>query len=82
MFLLTWYFSKVPFIGLGIGRKRQRNLMSILGDQEKAMNGQSISVYTLEIWQDSLCITYWLLMREGVGKILLTIPPVRIPPAL
>jgi hypothetical protein len=36
--------SKIPFIGLGVSRKRQEDLVSVLGDQEKAMNGNHISM--------------------------------------
>jgi hypothetical protein len=36
--------SRVPFVRLGVGGKYQKNLMPVLGDEEKAIYGKSISV--------------------------------------
>lgn len=35
---------EIPSIGLVVSRKHQKNLVSVLGDEEKAMNGKSILV--------------------------------------
>lgn len=65
----------------GAFRPEPNSSVSIVGDQEKAMNGKSISVWILEIGRFSLHSLLVIECCEALGDSL-TIPPARIPPAL